>query len=139
MKRKPMSLTNRWGKDPDDLVATDCIAGANDAIKAAFKSILDIVPSQLKKADGLTVLNASRILVEIAEAEALIIESGRDSETTGRAMQNPWTVRHQACLGQWLKYSRALGLDPTARKEQFKGNSAGGLTGIGAILRDIHS
>ena len=71
-------------------------------------------------ADSLTVLNASRLLAEIEIAESEIEAQGRDSDSTGRAMQAPWSTRHQACLAQWLKYSRALRLDPTARASDEK-------------------
>jgi len=35
--------------------------------------------------------------------------------STWRAMQAPWSTRHQACLAPWLKYSKALKLDPIAK------------------------
>ncbi|MEY4394397.1 MAG: hypothetical protein RL595_1646 [Planctomycetota bacterium] len=44
-------------------------------------------------------MNASRLLAEIADAEKLVLERGRDVETSGRSMQAPWTVRLQAWIG----------------------------------------
>jgi hypothetical protein len=77
--------------------------------------ILEIAPEGLCQADAITVMNASRLLAEIEIAESEIEAQGRDSDSSGRPMQSPWSTRHQACLGTWLKYSKALKLDPSAR------------------------
>jgi hypothetical protein len=77
--------------------------------------ILEIAPEGLIQADAITVLNAARLLAELEDAESSIEAQGRDSDSSGRPMQSPWSTRHQACLAQWLKYSKALKLDPSAR------------------------
>lgn len=109
-------MRNKFSNDNADfLKPSDCPRSVSNDVREAWASILKIAPRRLTKADSLTVLNASRLLVEIQSAEQLIAERGRDVESSGRAMQSPWAVRLQACLGTWLKYSKALGLDPMAR------------------------
>lgn len=109
-------MRNKFSNDNADfLKPSDCPRSVSNDVRQAWASILNIAPRRLTKADSLTVLNASRLLVEIQSAEQLIAERGRDCESSGRAMQCPWAVRLQACLGTWLKYSKALGLDPMAR------------------------
>jgi len=102
------------------LRASDCPAGASACTRKHWVHILEIAPEGLCQADSITVLNASRLLAELEDAESSIEAQGRDCDSTGRAMQAPWSTRHQACLAQWLKYSRALRLDPTARASDEK-------------------
>lgn len=97
------------------LRASDCPDSASECTRKHWKHILEIAPEGLCQADALTVLNAARLLAEIEIAESEIAAQGRDCDSTGRAMQAPWSTRHQACLGTWLKYSKALKLDPSAR------------------------
>lgn len=100
------------------LRASDCPVAASDCVKKHWKHILEISPEGLCQADAITVLNAARLLAEIEDAETSIEAQGRDSDSSGRPMQSPWSTRHQACLAQWLKYSRALKLDPSARANE---------------------
>lgn len=100
------------------LRASDCPGAASDCVKKHWKHILEISPEGLCQADAITVLNAARLLAEIEIAESEIEAQGRDSDSSGRPMQSPWSTRHQACLAQWLKYSRALKLDPSARANE---------------------
>lgn len=102
------------------LRSTDCPSSANLCTRKHWDHILAVAPEGLCQADSLTVLNASRLLAEIEIAESEIEAQGRDSDSTGRAMQAPWSTRHQACLAQWLKYSKALKLDPSARASDEK-------------------
>lgn len=97
------------------LRASDCPENVTACTRKHWTHILQIAPEGLTVADGLTVLNAARLLTEIEDAESSIAALGRDSDSSGRPMQAPWSTRHQACIGTWLKYSRALRLDPTAR------------------------
>jgi hypothetical protein len=97
------------------LRASDCPDVASACTRKHWVHILEIAPEGLTVADSITVLNASRLLAELEDAESSIAAQGRDCDSTGRAMQAPWSTRHQACLAQWLKYSRALRLDPSAR------------------------
>ena len=97
------------------LRASDCPASASACTRKHWVHILEIAPEGLCQADAITVLNASRLLAEIEDAESSIEAQGRDSDSSGRPMQSPWSTRHQACLAQWLKYSKALKLDPSAR------------------------
>jgi len=97
------------------LRASDCPASASACTRKHWVHILEIAPEGLCQADAITVLNAARLLAEIEDAESSIEAQGRDSDSSGRAMQAPWSTRHQACLAQWLKYSKALKLDPSAR------------------------
>ena len=99
---------------------SDCPASASACTRKHWVHILEIAPEGLIQADSITVLNASRLLAELEDAESSIAAQGRDCDSTGRAMQAPWSTRHQACLAQWLKYSRALRLDPTARASDEK-------------------
>jgi len=99
----------------DFLKPSDCPRSVSNDVRQAWAEILKVAPRRLVKADTLSVLNGARLLVEIKDAERLIAQRGRDCESSGRAMQSPWAVRLQACLGTWLKYSKALGLDPMAR------------------------
>ncbi len=94
---------------------SDCPANATACARKHWLHILQIAPEGLTVADAITVMNASRLLAEIEIAESEIEAQGRDSDSSGRPMQSPWSTRHQACIAQWLKYSRALRLDPTAR------------------------
>jgi len=102
------------------LRASDCPTSASACTRKHWVHILEIAPEGLCQADSITVLNASRLLAELEDAESSIAAQGRDCDSTGRAMQAPWSTRHQACLAQWLKYSRALRLDPTARASDEK-------------------
>ena len=97
------------------LRASDCPTSATACTRKHWVHILEIAPQGLCQADALTVLNAARLLAEIEIAESEIEAQGRDCDSTGRAMQAPWSTRHQACLAGWLKYSKALKLDPSAR------------------------
>ena len=97
------------------LRASDCPASASTCTRKHWVHILEIAPEGLIQADAITVLNAARLLAEIEDAESSIEAQGRDSDSSGRPMQSPWSTRHQACLAQWLKYSKALKLDPSAR------------------------
>ena len=99
---------------------SDCPASASACTRKHWVHILEIAPEGLIQADSITVLNASRLLAELEDAESSIAAQGRDCDSTGRAMQAPWSTRHQACLGTWLKYSKALKLDPTARASDEK-------------------
>lgn len=102
------------------LRASDCPTSASACTRKHWVHILEIAPEGLCQADSITVLNASRLLAELEDAESSIEAQGRDSDSSGRPMQAPWSTRHQACLAQWLKYSRALRLDPTARASDEK-------------------
>ena len=97
------------------LRASDCPASASTCTRKHWVHILEIAPEGLIQADAITVLNAARLLAELEDAESSIEAQGRDSDSSGRPMQSPWSTRHQACLAQWLKYSKALKLDPSAR------------------------
>lgn len=96
------------------LLPSDC-PDANDCIRKYWNKILKISPEGLSQSDLFTVHNAARLLAEIEDAESSIAAQGRDVDSTGRPMQAPWSTRHQACLAGWLKYSKALKLDPSAR------------------------
>lgn len=110
--RKPIQIIHA-SKAP--LRASDCPDSAGECTRKHWKHILEIAPEGLCQADAITVMNASRLLAEIEIAESEIEAQGRDSDSSGRPMQSPWSTRHQACLAQWLKYSKALKLDPSAR------------------------
>ena len=100
----------------DFLSLKDCPKTASKEVREAWAGILKIAPRRLTHADALTILNASRLLAEIRNAEKLVAERGRDCESSGRMMQTPWSLRLNSCLRDWLKYSKALGLDPAARE-----------------------
>ena len=97
------------------LRASDCPDSASESTRKHWKHILAVAPEGLCQADALTLLNAARLLAELEDAESTIQALGRDSDSSGRPMQAPWSTRHQSCLAQWLKYSKALKLDPSAR------------------------
>ena len=100
----------------DFLSLKDCPKTASKEVREAWAGILEVAPRRLTHADGLTVLNAARVLVEIRDAERLVTERGRDVESSGRVMQAPWVIRLNSSLRDWLRYSKALGLDPSARE-----------------------
>lgn len=102
------------------LRASDCPDSASECTRKHFKHILEIAPEGLCQADAITAFNGARILAEIEDAESDIAAQGRDVDSTGRPMQAPWSTRHQACLALWLKYSKALKLDPSARVNDEK-------------------
>jgi hypothetical protein len=115
--RKPIQIIHA-SKAP--LRASNCPESASECTRKHWKHILEISPEGLCQADAITVLNAARLLAEIEDAESEIEAQGRDSDSSGRPMQSPWSTRHQACLAQWLKYSKALKLDPSARASDEK-------------------
>ena len=110
--RKPIQIIHA---SKATLRASDCPVGASECTRKHWKHILEISPEGLCQADAITVMNAARLLAEIEVAESEIEAQGRDSDSSGRPMQSPWSTRHQACIAQWLKYSKALKLDPSAR------------------------
>jgi hypothetical protein len=116
-ERKPIQ-TIHASRAP--LRSTDCPSSANLCTRKHWDHILAVAPEGLCQADAITVMNAARLLAELEDAESSIAAQGRDCDSTGRAMQAPWSTRHQACLGTWLKYSKALKLDPTARASDEK-------------------
>jgi hypothetical protein len=97
------------------LRASDCPDSANECTRKHWEHILELGGEKLIQADAITVFCGARILAEIEDAEKKIAAQGRDVDSSGRPMQAPWSTRHQACLAGWLRYSKALRLDPSAR------------------------